>query len=129
MFLIFVRIYRISLFFLDCPPRILSSFVWRLQKEPLISNSKIPILVYLPCFHKKGYVNCTRIAATLNFGWLRKYCFWLSAQPVLGLTHIGNSLFAFDIFSNICMLNNLPILSHKEELNLFFFLTSNYMYD
>ena len=94
-----------------------------------LSNSKIPILVYLPCFHKKGYVNCTRSAATLNFGWLRKYCFWLSAQPVLGLTHIGNSLFAFDIFSNICMLNNLPILSHKEELNLFFFLTSNYMYD
>jgi len=30
------------LYFLDCPPRILSGFTWRLQKEPPISNSKMP---------------------------------------------------------------------------------------
>jgi hypothetical protein len=41
MFLIFVRILRISLFFLDYPPRILDGITWRLQKEPPISNSKI----------------------------------------------------------------------------------------
>ena len=41
MFLIFVRICRISLFFLDCPPRILGGFTWRFQKEPPISNSKM----------------------------------------------------------------------------------------
>ena len=41
MFLIFVRICRISLFFLDCPPRILDDFTCRLQKEPPISNSRI----------------------------------------------------------------------------------------
>ena len=41
MFLIFVRICRISLFFLNYPPKILGRFTWRLQKEPLISNSKI----------------------------------------------------------------------------------------
>ena len=29
------------LYFLDCPPRILGGFVWRLQKEPPISNSKV----------------------------------------------------------------------------------------
>ena len=33
MFLFFVRIYRISLFFLECPPRILCGFMWRLQKS------------------------------------------------------------------------------------------------
>jgi len=33
MFLIFVRIYRISLFFLECPPRILVGFMWRLQRS------------------------------------------------------------------------------------------------
>ena len=31
MFLIFVRISRTSLFFLECPPRILGGFTWRLQ--------------------------------------------------------------------------------------------------
>ena len=32
-FFIFVRIYRISLFFLECPPRILGGFTWRLQRS------------------------------------------------------------------------------------------------
>ena len=29
------------LYFLDCPPRILGGFTWRLQNEPPISNIKI----------------------------------------------------------------------------------------
>ena len=29
------------LYFLDCPPRILDGFIWRLQKKPPISNIKI----------------------------------------------------------------------------------------
>ena len=29
------------LYILDCPPRILDGFIWRLQKEPPINNSKI----------------------------------------------------------------------------------------
>ena len=33
----FVRFF----YFLDCPPRILGGFIWRLQKEPPISNIKI----------------------------------------------------------------------------------------
>ena len=37
----FLRICRISLFYLDCPPRILGGFTWRLQKKPPISNSKM----------------------------------------------------------------------------------------
>ena len=34
------NLYDFSIF-LDCPPRILDGFIWRLQKEPPISNSKI----------------------------------------------------------------------------------------
>jgi hypothetical protein len=37
----FLRIFKISLFNLKYPPMILSGFMWRLQKEYLISNSKI----------------------------------------------------------------------------------------
>ena len=35
------------LYFLDCPPRILDVITWRLQKDPLISNSKIELLFHL----------------------------------------------------------------------------------
>ena len=35
----FIKIF----YFLDCPPRILGGFTWRLQKEPPISNGKISI--------------------------------------------------------------------------------------
>jgi hypothetical protein len=41
MFLIFVRILRISLIFLGYPPRILGGITCRFQKEPPISNSII----------------------------------------------------------------------------------------
>ena len=34
------NLYDFSIF-LDCPPSILGGFIWRLQKEPPISNSKI----------------------------------------------------------------------------------------
>jgi hypothetical protein len=40
MFLIFMRIFRISLFF-EYPHRIIGGYAWWLQKEPSISNSKI----------------------------------------------------------------------------------------
>jgi hypothetical protein len=40
MFLIFVKILRISLF-LVYPLRILCGITWRLQKEPSIKNSKV----------------------------------------------------------------------------------------
>jgi hypothetical protein len=46
MFLIFVRIYRIS-FFSDCRPKILGGIMWSPQKETSISNSKIS-LYFLP---------------------------------------------------------------------------------
>ena len=48
MLLIFVRICRVSIF-LDCPPRILGGFTWRLQKEPPISNSKIGCVGFSRC--------------------------------------------------------------------------------
>ena len=35
------------LYFLDCPPRILGGITWRLQKNHLISNSKIELLFHL----------------------------------------------------------------------------------
>jgi hypothetical protein len=43
MFLIFVKIYRISLFF-NYISRILGGITWMTQKEPPISNSKIFIM-------------------------------------------------------------------------------------
>ena len=56
MFLIFMRICRISLFFLDCPPRILGGFSWRLQKEPAISNSKIGVYRAIDEIYPSTYV-------------------------------------------------------------------------
>jgi len=32
-------------YFLDCPPKILGGFTWRLQKKPPISNSKMEHMV------------------------------------------------------------------------------------
>ena len=42
-----MEISRISSFFLEPPPRILCGFMWRLQKEPPISNSKIFFQIYM----------------------------------------------------------------------------------
>ena len=48
--------------FLDCPPRILGGFTWRLQKEPPISNNKI--LYDLP-FQRGATDSFTKVAKQL----------------------------------------------------------------
>jgi hypothetical protein len=53
-------------FFLDYTPRILWGFTWRPQKEPPISNSKIPHEVEIPTFEE-------RVRSMANSGIMNEY--------------------------------------------------------
>jgi hypothetical protein len=76
MFLIFVRIYRISLF-LDYPSRILGDITWRPQKYPKFSNSKTRVhhfAVYRPVYRDFGGYRAGSVAKPVGISLANRTC-------------------------------------------------------